>query len=227
MINKKIVLIISLIIFILILTIILLLKKTEITPAILPELTPTPTVEPYQVISVSPPDRASRVPLDPIIEISFNKPASFEIISFYIDPNIDFDTSIEDKKLIIKPKTVLKKGTMYTYIVKYKNQLLPSQTYSFVTEGTFIGLPNTQPSGAVEGENAFLKQTHPDGFIKNQLPGNTSTYNVKVEDIGGANSHFRFIVTQKTSQGKQDFLKWLESLNFSDDALSKLDIVFN
>ena len=177
----------------------------------------------YRIISVLPMDEEKNVPLDTIIEITFNLPPDLQDIEFSINPRIDSSSQISGQTLKIIPLNDLSPGTKYTYVVKYKNRTLPSRTYSFLTQGTFSNLPDTQPEGAAEAEAKFQRENHPDVYLSNQIPYESFFFVLTSEFTV---DHFRFTVVQKSASAKQDFLNWLISLELTESQIDRLDITY-
>ena len=190
-----------------------------------PVANPT-TLSTYKIIAVSPSDEEKNVPQNSFIQITFNLPPGEGNEEFTVAPAFEFTSELNNNQLTVTPLSLLAEGTKYTYIVKFKNQILPSRTYTFTTTGEFSILPDTQPSGAAEFEENFQKENHPDVFLSNFTPYSADSFSVSSEFIPVQPGHFRFTVTSLSSSGRQDFHDWLRSLDFTDSRISALDILY-
>jgi len=179
-----------------------------------------------EVTSVSPADGASKVPLDSKIEITFNQPDTQNDAEFSITPTFLFSISWQGTKMIITPRENYASGTLYTYIIKYQSQILPSKTYTFTTVGSPAPPADTQPEGAAESENAFERVNHPDIFLSNNLPHTQQTFSATSEFADIPVGHFVFTVKILKSTGKEDFIAWLKTLLFTDEQISRLDVSY-
>ena len=190
-----------------------------------------PSLEPariakLEILSVAPADGAGKVPLDARIEITFDKPDTQNDTEFSIHPQLLYDLTWKDNKMIVSPRENYGSGTVYTYIIKYQSTPIPSQTYTFTTIGKPVQQPDTQPEGGAEFEKAFQRELHPDVYLSNNVPYSSDTFSVTGEFTAEPEGHFKFSVNILKTTGQEDFIAWLKTLLLTDEQIASLDIIY-
>ena len=176
---------------------------------------------PLQIITTNPTDKQVAVPISQIITITFNKPVSAKDISFTIEPNTSYLTTITKNQLFISFSPPLLQSTTYT--IKFNN--LPIRnTYTFTTANANAIKTNDNAS---ESLTIWSRAYKPDLYIYNQLPHDTSDYSITGSMTQIKPYHFYFNVSllgTNKDQSKQAFVSWLQSLGLTDTQIQGLDI---
>jgi hypothetical protein len=140
---------IAIIVFLLITIMVVQQRKIDLANPIPTEIpTPTPTIifdirptaqpsgvegAPLAVVSVSPTDGATNVPIDTNITITFNQKFTLDNFIFAMTPDVKYHLSYDLNKLqaYVITEENLQPNTVYTYKVNTLQQL--SKTFSFTT----------------------------------------------------------------------------------------------
>ena len=198
--------------------------------------TPTPIAPPSEtlkyvapsVISTSPTNGQTNVPVNTPITIIFNRPVSADELTFWVGPNISATTSISGNTLTATLSTVLDQGTTYGYNIKFKNGSAAKSVY-FTTEGTGPA-SNTLYDPVRELQSSQDKQLHPDIYISNEMPYTGDLFHVSYSYTASPNSHIYFSVLlygNNQNAAKQDFVSWVKSLGITDQQINTMDIRYS
>lgn len=207
-------------------------NKTTVSVTPTTAYIPAPTIIPaLYIISTSPPDKQNNIALNQQIEIHFNKGVTQSNVDFSIAPTISFTKTFQGNSLIIKPTTSYTPGTLYTYIIYYKNTNQDERTYSFTTTGpTQAYLPDTKPTGFAQEEKKYLQDEYPDAYVANNTPFESTTFKIDSAYKTEPNNHYYFIVTKKITDENQvrtDVNAWLSSLQLSPSQIQSLEIEYH
>lgn len=228
---KKIILLIISVLVLIIASGIALFTRLGTTPQGLPLFpTPTPIGAPNditrsttRVLSLSPQDKAENVSTQQNLEAVFNKPALG--ISFALYPNTAFTIATQASKITISFPQALETNTVYTYsFLDLSGKIIVSGTFSTGTQSNSVAPLSASYSDLEETANVSQRENYPDVYLASYTPFDAPSFSVASDFTTESVGHFFFTVTQKNQNGKADFIKWLASLQFTDEEVQRLDV---
>jgi hypothetical protein len=207
--------------------------EAPFTVSVQPNTSPTGQAEKLSLISSDPADKATDVPVNTGLQITFNKPLGGSDILFAIDPNVPLSADIMGKTLVVTFQAALAPGQTYTYRIDYLTAGKFPHTYSFTTTGPArTYLPDTRSVELIKAEKDFQKVKHTDVYLANMMPYTTPDFSVKTEFIKeplDSPGHFQFTVTAKGISVEQAVTKvnqWLLSQALTGPQIQTLDIKY-
>ncbi len=246
-INKKIIIVLSITVIILIIITYVLMNRNTSDNSSNP-VTPTPAVgfedvipgilvdrnditpDEIDILAVSPADQTSNIVETSPIEITFTQSIIESDVNFSISPDLTFNKQIEGNKLIISPSENFQPSTLYTYRIEIRENLEKIRMYTFKTAGQGpLNRPDTAPSDEVISQyEESIRIEYPDIYLQNKTPYETKTFGI-TGTYSNAAREFQFRVLLKganKNESRASFILWLQTLDLSDKQIESLDITY-
>ncbi|MBI4129907.1 Ig-like domain-containing protein [Candidatus Roizmanbacteria bacterium] len=210
----------------------------QVTPAV---LTPTPSRDEYFVVSTTPVDNATDVPLNQAITVVFNKPLPRDAVKFDIFPETEVSVSMTGTVLTATPATPLQPGTSYRYGITYDESLgIVQSLFQFTALGpTPTSPPDTRDVKLLEEIERDNLEHYPDIYLANKTPYATDIFAITsyyVEAEGGVPGHDAFLIEvlkendyatvtdEQRARAKADAEAWMRSIGLTDAQIQQLEI---